>query len=352
MNKQLAFTRFLQLLPWIIFGIVSLGLFFYYLKAPVINYGGDIAEYYGITESLIKDGKFYLTDTTADTITRYLQPAYLNDPGYYLAGRDGYRYPVHFVFYSLLATPERYVLHFLHINELNTLRVTNFFLFTITAWIVLRFFLKSSWKRIIFLIIFYFSPLIWFINWPGPDVYYCCLLLLSIFSFGRKHYLWSVFLAVLASWQSQPILLLAFGLLLYSFVVDIKAQSQEGILHIHVPQKLIGITILLIFLTSIPYLYNLYAFGVLTPWTILKDGWTQINGFGIQNISILKLYEQLFDLNVGLFWYAPVITIVGLLFFIYRSCHYRQALFLLIMLFLTAFAYQTNPAWHYGTAGY
>jgi hypothetical protein len=102
----------------------------------------------------------------------------------------------------------------------------------------------------------------------------------------------------------------------------------------------------------VPYIYNYLIFGVLTPWTILNDGWTIINGFGMQNVGLRKLYEQFFDLNIGLFWYAPLILIIGVYYALKTTRKDKKGIFVLGSLILTAIFYQTNPAWNYGTAGY
>jgi hypothetical protein len=105
--------------------------------------------------------------------------------------------------------------------------------------------------------------------------------------------------------------------------------------------------------TTVPYLYNLYAFGTLTPWLGLQNAYASINGFGLQNISIFKLFEQFFDPNIGLFWYGSVLiflSIIGIKHF-WQERQWERLVVVLGFL-LTALFYQTNPAWHYGTTGY
>jgi len=104
-------------------------------------------------------------------------------------------------------------------------------------------------------------------------------------------------------------------------------------------------------LALIPYAYNFIIFGTFTPWTILKDGWTLIHGFGPQNMSLKKLFEQFFDLNFGLFWYAPMLLILGVTSVIVNRKN-LQLVFTALSMIITAFFYQTNPAWHYGTSGF
>lgn len=327
-------------LLWPVFLLVNLALLLFFLTYPPTNFGGDIAEYFGITESVINHGGLNLTQEDRKNLESLLKPEYFEDPGYYVEGGEGDRYPVHFFFYSILATPIRLLLKLLELPELHALRLTNLFVFILALHLIIERFLKNSWQKSVFLFLSYFSPLVWFIIWPGPDLYYLSLLLLAVFLFYEKNYALSAFLVVLASWQSQPLMILALGLIgFYLFFSSVSS-------------KTVAVSLSLLGLMLVPYLYNLFAFGTLTPWTIFEDGWTQIYGFGLHNASFKKLFEQIFDLNFGLFWYAPVIVGVGFYSFLQRSALDRKTLIFLLLIIATAFFYQTNPAWHYGTSGY
>lgn len=320
------------------------------LVTPVQK-AGDIAEYYGMTESLVNHGGITLQPVEQKHLESVLHPAYFTDPEYYVAGRDGARWPVHFFFYSLIALPIRLMLQLFGMNELYTLSVTNILILTVTALFVVNNFLKTNRSRVLFLLLLYVSPLLFFITWPGPDLLYCCLLLVSIFYFFEKKYFTAAILAGMASWQSQPLIIITLFMALYFF------DKKKSIIY-----RLSSI-IFLLGIIVLPYLYNLYAFGALTPWTRFENGWTLINGFGIQNIRIGKLYEQFFDPNIGLFWWAPLLGSLSLyvvvqflqsmrLTTLEVDRHKFDKLILFGAFILTAFFYQTNPAWHYGTAGY
>ncbi|PIY69104.1 hypothetical protein COY90_02450, partial [Candidatus Roizmanbacteria bacterium CG_4_10_14_0_8_um_filter_39_9] len=158
-------------------------------------------------------------------------------------------------------------------------------------------------------------------------------------------------LAASASWQSQPLLVIAIGYLAY-YLFDTFWRNKDQA-HQYKPVTLFNSIISILLILAIPYLYNLTVFGVWSPWTKLQNIWTQYYGFGIQNISIFKLYEQFFDLNMGLFWYSPVIFIIGLATAVHLIIQKKaQTIFILSLFVATAFFYQTNPAWHYGTAGF
>lgn len=347
--------QLLKQLPIIkIFIAGMLALAIYLLFFVPVELGGDIVEYHGITESLIKSQRLYLTDVSAYNISTYLSPEYLKDPGYYIEGKDGNRYPVHFVLYSFLSLPIRLVLKLFQLNELLALRMTNLVILGATLYYIMKRLLPTSRGQLALLFTIFTSPVVTFIIWPGPDIYYLCLLLLSVFLFFRKSYVKSMLTAALASLHSQPLIIYTLalsGYYIYQYMNVYKAEGQR-ILQVALRPVLISLGI--VALTAIPYIYNLIIFGQLSPWTTLKDGWTQLNGFGIQNISLQKLFEQFFDLNFGLFWYAPLALILGTIVIIQKlkTPEKKEVIFILLATLVTALFYQTNPAWHYGTAGY
>lgn len=348
-------------LVWFLFSLISASLFVFFLNYPVHTSGGDIVEYFGMTQSLINHGGVNLTDKDYNDLKKYLNPGYFVNTNevkenggflYYMKGKDSERYPVHFLFYSLLCLPVRIILHLFHLNELLTLRIANLIILSGMVIIVFLKFIKTAGPRFLFLLLTYLSPIAFFIIWPGPDIFYISMLMLAIFLFYGKKYKESVILLAFASWHSQPLIVLALGALSYYFFSTSKIVDFFKKKNIHIDPSVVIYSIILFLLIILPYLFNYFVFGVFTPWTILKDGWTQLNGFGIQNISMQKLFEQFFDPNVGLIWYAPVLFLVGC-YYLFKSVKVNlQDGLVVIIIFLTAMFYQTNPAWHYGTAGY
>ena len=329
-------------LVWILFTAITILLGIFFLRYPPIYYGGDLAEYYGTTESFLNHGTPQLTNQDRINLEKVVNPVNFIDPLYYIKGTDGNRYPVHFIFYSLLSLPVRIVLKLFQLPEINSLRMTNFIILEATLYIVLKRFIKSPFRQLLFLTTIYLSPLISFIIWPGPDLYYLCLLLIGVFCFYERKYFLASLLVVLASWHSQPLVILASTSIAYYVF-------HKGIIP---SPKTVAISLLLIFLMLVPYAYNYILFGNLTPWVIFQDGWTKEYGFRLQNVSIKKLFEQFFDLNMGLFWYAPVLLFTGIYFLKNDMLVNKKSILLIIILFLNTFFYQTNPAWHYGTSGF
>ncbi len=346
-------NKLLKILPWLLWAGVSLFLIFYFVFKVPVQQAGDIVEYYGVTESVINHGSINLTDEDQTKLEQVLHPGYFNDPGYYIHGTDGNRYPVHFIGYSLLTIPFRLVLRALHLDEVKSLWLTNIAAFAVVSFVILKFFIKENWKKIFFLILYFLSPLLFFFIWPGPDLLFASILLLSLFAFFDKKYSLAFILSALASWHSQPLMITTAGMIAIHVFEEMKLHKWKGQKVISFNPKILILPVIAGVLVIAPYIYNYMLFGVATPWTIFKDGWTILNGFGVHNMSFKKLYEQFFDLNLGVFWYAPIYLLLTIATFIiaFIKRSWKVVAMGAVML-LTAFFYQTNPAWAYGTAGY
>lgn len=336
-------------LVWAIFGLVFVIALYFVLFRLQLNTAGDIAEYYGITESLLRHGSIELQMEDRLALEKVMHAAKFTDPQYYINGLDGERYPVHFIFYSLLVLPIRVILSVFGSNPLLSLPVTNLLIFFGVLLYIMKTFLPSPRQKLVFFALAFASPLLFFITWPGPDLFYLSFLLLGIFFFFHKKYNAAAFTVTLASWHSQPIAVLAIMAVAYNFIHHTYLKHGK---RIKLDLMDFFVAASLGFMLFIPYLYNLMVFGAFTPWVLFENGWTQLNGFGTQNISVRKLFEQFFDVNMGILWFAPLLTVLGIFAAIYSYKHSKILFFVLLAFIITAFFYQTNPAWHYGTAGY
>lgn len=340
-------------LIWILFTLGVLFTYSYFLFTPAPDQAGDIVEYYGVTESILNHGSIDLTEADKQSLSKTINPQYFDDPQYYLEGKNGKQYPVHFPLYSILVTPIRLLLEFLKQNPLKAFAITNITIFAAAVWYLLAKVIKSSEKKLFFLATISVSPFISFLSWPGPDILYGSLIMLAVFNFFKKNCVLAALFAVIASWQASALSFLALAFIGWTFFCEAYEGYDLKFVYIKFRPIIAGTVLLLLVLLAIPYIQNYLTFGVLSPWTILPSGWTKLYGFGFQNITLKKLYEIFFDFNIGLFWYAPLITLGGL-FYIGKQIIRKNipVIFLSIIFLITAIVYQTNPAWHNGTAGY
>jgi len=332
---------FVKHFPWILLALITFSLLYIFLFKIPIQLGGDIIDYFGPTETLLQHKTLFLTPETRESLSEILNPGYFKDY-YNIAGRNGELYPVHFIFYSLILLPFRIILKTLHLQELRVFYVVNIFLFMSAITVIWKKYIKINKNRLIFLSLALFSSLMSFFKWPGPDLFYLLLLTIGSLAFLNQEYLLATLLVSVASWHSQPLIVLA-SIMLITYLRTRKINFKS-----------ILSSLMVVILLIVPYLYNYWIFGLFTPWSAIPDGWTQLRGFGLHNLSLFKLYEQFFDLNFGLFWYVPLFIFGGIFRITQEALISKKhhSLFLLMAFIVTAFFYQTNPAWHYGTAGY
>jgi len=340
-------------ISWLLLFVVGVFLVSYFLVQAKIQLGGDIAEYYGLTQTLISEQSVSLSPDQEQNLRQKLHSAYFDNPHYYVVGRDQNRYPVHFFAYSLLTVPIRIATEIMGYDPLRSLSVMNVMTFLAAIAFIWYRYIKDTWQRCVLLGLALFSPLMTFFIWPGPDLWYLSLLLVALFAFLHSDKKLSVTLVLFSSWHSQPLIVLAALMAAYDILKTAKWKLNSNQRKLTLDLRKVAQYGLIGMLGLVPYFYNIYAFGSLTPWTNLEDGWTAINGFGIHNASFQKSFEQLFDLNVGQFWYAPLLFILGFFSVIKAFVKKKWDIFVLPILFsITALFYQTNPGWHYGTSGY
>jgi len=334
--------------PFFLTAFLGAIFFCYFLMGYTLIPAGDIAEYFGITQSLSTHASIALTNKDVQTLSTILHKEYFTNPGYYIAGVDGNKYPVHFIAYSFLLLPLRFMLERWSFSPLLTFPLTNLLILFFTILFCMRQFLHSTTKQFLFLILILFSPILSFISWPGPDLLVMCLLLLALCYVFTSHYSIAGTLIAFASWHSQPLVPLSVILTSIPLVQTIYTHHSLA----HFSWKKIRSIFFVLVLIAIPYIYNIAVFGVLTPWTIFQDNWTIQNGFGIQNIHPQKLFEQFFDPNIGIFWYMPIGTLIGIGYICWKGYTKKMYWIIGIVTIMTACFFQTNPAWHYGTSGY
>lgn len=318
----------------------------YFITIPSIRVGGDVVEYFGTSVSVMNHAGINLTPQDKTDIEKWLGNGYFKNPEYYLTGRDNNRFPVHFFAYSLVNVPVHAILRLTHQNELKTFALTNTIILSIIVFLILFFFVKNPRQRLMFIILVYLSPLIYHLAWPGPEVFSLSLILLSIFLFFENRFIAASVIAAVAAWQSQPLIFipLSYAAMCIYYTPGVYGGHPGG-----VNKSLLMKNILMvIFLTSIIFLPNIYYYIALGAPT----AYAKLSNVGLSNFTFKKLYELFFDLNIGVFFYMPVLFITGATsIFLMIKKHARYAL-ILIPFFLVALFYLTNNNWNNGTAGY
>ncbi|MDQ5951061.1 MAG: hypothetical protein QG639_338, partial [Patescibacteria group bacterium] len=244
-----------KLLSWLLLGFITLGLAAYFLFVAKIQLGGDIVEYYGTSESLLSHQSVDLSPDDQKVLEQFLHKAYFEDPGYYIEGKEGKRYPVHFVFYSFLVTLVRIVMKPFAAPELKSLWLVNIASFSVAMALIWKFFTKELWQRMVIALLWITSPLLFFFVWPGPDLWYLMVLSVAVFAYFNKSPLIASILTAIASWHSQPLLVLSS--LFFAVHLFRNSTISYGKIRLNVAVKDILFGIIIAALLAIPYGYNL-----------------------------------------------------------------------------------------------
>lgn len=304
--------------------------------------GGDIIEYYGMSESMINHQSLELRESDKQNLIQRFGPGYFHNPEYYFKAPNGQRYSGHFWSYSLTLIPARLALRALGIDEVKAISVTNVLILSVLSFVIFLLHLKSFIRRIIYLVVVYISPVVSFLVWPGPEIYVFALVFWSVVLFTEKKYGSAVIIAAIASWQSQPLLVFVAVYGLYMLweqlrTLDLKDSKQIGLIVAKYSSLILCI-----------FLPNVYAF-----FTFHKlHGLSNLDGVGIQNFTVLRLVEIFFDPNFGLYFYLPVIGIIGIYVLLRQSIRESRYIIYFLALIGSGVLFTAITNWNHGTAGY
>jgi hypothetical protein len=321
-----------------LFILICLSILVFFIREKRIHYGGDIIEYYGMTQSLISHGGLDLTPEDQMELEERLGKGYLSNPEYYLITKDGTRRAVHFPLYSLFLTPIRVLIAAIGIDPFQVFRIGNLLLFLTTGLIFMVLFIKKTAIKAAFLALYLLSPLVWFIIWPGPELFSLTLILLGLGFYFQGNRPVGILLTSIASFQSQPLVTIPFFLTL-GHLFEIRKRNFVRYLR---ESRFVVLSAMTVF---IPACYYLMIFG--SPFSHGK-----LEGVGLTNASTGKFLELLFDPNIGLFPYMPVLFILG---FSALAIHLKEKTrdwWIIPLLISLIIFYLTNTNWNSGTAGY
>ncbi len=315
--------------------LIGLSLFSFICAVLILTHppkiGGDIVEYLGITQTLSSHATLDLKESDKAVIKKIIGPIYQENGEYYLEGRNNLRYPTHFPLYSILAMPIRTALHIFHLNELLSFSLLNLLILFLTGLFCLKNGFKQESEKIPFLLLLLVSPVFFYITWPGPELLIICLLLAGIFLLKNGRSTLGILFMIIASWQSQPLLLIPLAVLLNQTVTGYKKHGLQ--------KKNLALALFL----AVPNIYYFFLFNSPTAFAKLA-------GFGLSNFTMQKPLELFFDPNFGLFFYAPLLFIFGIVGII----HYKKKGLLpfLLICACTSVLYTTITNWNHGAPGY
>ncbi|MEQ8624988.1 MAG: hypothetical protein RJQ00_12575 [Vicingaceae bacterium] len=324
----------------------------YFSKIGVHLPYGDGVEYVLITESFVNHGSPDLRgEDAAEYMAKlnkkgleihrkgdFIKTANVGSEGVTLLGyfpslRNNKIYGYHFWFYSLLAAPARLVLEQLDEDIRLAHLATNLFFIFLALWVFLTY-SKFTWgEKIVFSLLFLFSPILWYIDWAHTEVYSGVLVFVAIFYYYTDRKYITLLLVSLASLQNQALFVLAL-------LVFIELLIKNGL----------GVKNLLkLFFSSfwiiIPLCFYYYHFNDFS--LINNEGYIDVN-----NISLKRLWSFFFDLNQGMIIGFPLIffLLVGLLIKDLIQRRVKSYYMLLASILLMSLLIMQTTNWNHGSS--
>jgi len=206
----------------------------------------------------------------------------------------GARVSYHFWGYSALGVPVRAVLRLMGARSVRALPLANALLLSAALWAVARARRFCGAERVALTCLLVFSPALWLLLWPHPEVYTFSMTTLALVGLSARRLDGALLAASAAAMQNPPVIVLAVAIWVLvlkdrvlvpaPFTARVRALGRASLASL----PAIG-----------PMAYFYLHFG--TPSVIARQG-----GAALDVLSLRKALELFFDLDLGLLPYAPI----------------------------------------------
>jgi hypothetical protein len=262
---------------------------------------GDAGEYLLMTESLwrhgtpeMRPGDVYglasAASGMADINFADVRRGYFED-------RAGSRRSYHFWGYSALGVPVRAVLRLMGARPVRALPLANALLLSVALWAVARARTLCGAERLALTCLFLFSPALWLLLWPHPEVYTFSMVTLSLAALSARKLGAALLAASAAAMQNPPAIVLAGAIW-----VLVLGDCVLGAAPLAARVRALAWASLASLPAFMPMVYFWVHFG--TPSVIARQG-----GAALDAVSLRKALELFFDLDLGLLPYAPIVVL-------------------------------------------
>jgi hypothetical protein len=257
------------------------------------------------------------------------------DPAqYYFEARGGNRYCYHFWFYPMLAVPATLVLRLFDANEAQAFQLINALLLAAALFFIASRPALSVARRWALVLLAFFSPALWFVYWPHPEVFSFALVLVSVVLSEERRYRSAVVLAALAATQNPPLVFLVAWL------------AVRGVMRSRRRARECGLLALCALPAIVPFAFFAAHFGTASLIGSKATSW--------DNLSVRRAGELFFDLNVGMLPYLPVALAMFVGAVVRDLALERRATWAIqcaVVLFVLALACTPTYLWNHGTTG-
>lgn len=315
-------------------------LYWMSLFTIVVFFIGLVVYLTTITPSVQGDGHEYIMQTVAfqnhfsfgispEDFEEVRAEFYNNQEGLYntyahpaamIRDERGWAYSNHFGAYSAIVTIVKIVLLKLNIYPLWAFSITNLILW-MAAILVIFFFLKTDDKRkFCVLILIMLNPVFFYLDWVHTEMYIFAFEVIGLVFYYNKQYARSIFALSVSAMQNVGVLPMA-AIVGIAYILDCYGRyTRES------QDKNIVRFILSYWKKILPYgLLYLPAFLPIITTYMRFGVFNRVAAVAMENKYLLhKAFDYLFDLNIGIFPYEPIILIAFMALIVLGLKKFRQ----------------------------
>lgn len=259
-------------------------------------------------------------------------------PGFH-EGLDGKIYTAHFWLYSLMVLPLKLILQFIGANQLRAFQLFNALLYVFTIYFVYKQMKIKKRDLSLLLGLIMINPAVFYITWTHTEIFMFCLVIISLVLFYNNRYKSAIFIISVSAMQNPMIIFLG-GFYFLDYLIKNYLAHKKSHENIMSAKNLVMVirTWCMFIPFFIPIILSYINFGV--PSIIATVA-------GSKDHLIEKMFNYLFDLNLGIFPFMPflviifiVIIILGIIKRKYYVLIYAGSFFM--VLFFLGFQLQIN----------
>lgn len=280
------------------------------------------------TVSLSNHGSFSITQDDLDEAC-ILFPEHAEVlRSYYLGlfeALDGGRYPWYVGIYAPLCIPALSVLRLFHLNAIYAFSITNVLLLSVALWVIYRFAKINAKQKLLVILMLGTSPIIRYINLQLYETaLFSFVVMAMVFWLNRWRKTAALFLSIGGTINPT---IMAFGFFMIAdyfleMLVDSKWSVKSFVRRFSESwRKTVGLAVC--FLPCfVPFVITRVGLGYWYIHASANGGYGTLSGLGG------RFFAYLFDLNLGLFPYFPVLMFLFAVVTIWGGVHRRYDMLL------------------------
>ena len=242
--------------------------------------------------------------------------------------------PFYFPLYSILCLPIKIILQLLKLNQEKCFFICNISFALVLFLVIASCKSISLFQRVITLLLLFFSPLFLYVTRIGMEVLLFSLVGISIVFLYEKKYKRCALLTAIAGLLNRTTMVIGIVCIIKFFIGLISENKNSSIIQI-IKKEAIKITSLAVCFS--PFFLAWLRGLLVRPITNKLD-----NLFETQEYWS-RFYSYLFDINLGLFSFAPLLLILGVLITVYNVINKKyDVLYFIGCMFGTIAAYSFN----------